>query len=134
MERTMPQLTKGGKWVFGWSVVRSDGDIQIPLEAYNEYGFQPGEIVIITRGSQRSGGFSIAKAEKISKSQVSFQTRLIGSTRFGENQNITLPSETGLTPGESLLVVRGSGLALGFVRQGPIYEEARKHPEVAVYS
>jgi hypothetical protein len=31
-------------------------------------------------------------------------------------------------------VVRGSGLALGFVQRGPIYEEASRHPEIEVFS
>jgi hypothetical protein len=53
----MPQLTKGGKWVFGWCVVGLDGEIQIPPEAYIEYGFQPDETVVITLGSRHSGGY-----------------------------------------------------------------------------
>ena len=36
----MPQLVKGGKWVFGWIVVGRLKKIRIPPEAYNEYGFQ----------------------------------------------------------------------------------------------
>jgi hypothetical protein len=31
------------------------------------------------------------------------------------------------------LAVRGSGQALGFVAQGPIYEEALRHPELACF-
>ena len=42
----MPQITKGGKWVFGWVVVGQNRQIVIPPEAYAEYGFQPGEAVI----------------------------------------------------------------------------------------
>jgi hypothetical protein len=35
-----------------------------------------------------------------------------------------------MRPGDRLLVVRGSGRALGFVAQGRIYDEAWKHPEL----
>jgi hypothetical protein len=36
----------------------------------------------------------------------------------------------GIEPGDDLLVIRGSGLALGFAVRGPIVEEARNHPEL----
>jgi len=39
----------------------------------------------------------------------------------------------GVKPGDRLLAVRGSRYGLGFVAQGPIYEEALKHPELAVF-
>ena len=39
----------------------------------------------------------------------------------------------GITKGDNLLVVRGSGLALGFIIRGPIVDEALKHPELEVY-
>ncbi len=39
----MPQLVKGGKWVFGWVVVRAGKKIAVPPEAYREYGFQAGD-------------------------------------------------------------------------------------------
>jgi hypothetical protein len=55
----MPQLNIGGKWVFGWAIVGECCEVQIPPEAYTEFGFQPGEMVIIIRGSRRSGGVGI---------------------------------------------------------------------------
>ena len=39
-----------------------------------------------------------------------------------------------MQPGDRLLAVRGSGRALGFVAQGPIYDEALKHPELEIFS
>jgi hypothetical protein len=42
----MPQLEKGGKWVFGWVVVRPGSKITVPPEAYLEYGFQAGEEIV----------------------------------------------------------------------------------------
>lgn len=35
----MPQLVKGGKYIFGWAVVQNDGRIKIPDEAFTEYDF-----------------------------------------------------------------------------------------------
>ena len=34
---SMPQMNKGGKFIFGISVIRSDGCIQIPTQAVDEY-------------------------------------------------------------------------------------------------
>jgi len=72
----MPQLVKGGKWVFGWVIVGGHREITIPPESYTEYGFQAGKPVFF---------------------------------------------------------LRGSGLALGFLTRGPIYEEAVKHSEIETF-
>lgn len=127
----MPQLVKGGKWVFGWCMVGQTNDIRIPAEAYSEYGFQPGETVILIRGSQRSGGFGLGKPAKLE--HFSVKSRFIGQTIMGADERVVLPSEAGLQPGDRLLAVRGSGLALGFVQRGPIYEEALNHPEIETF-
>jgi hypothetical protein len=39
----------------------------------------------------------------------------------------------GVAPGDRLLTVRGSCYGLGFVAQGSIYDEALRHPELAVF-
>jgi hypothetical protein len=127
----MPQLVKGGKWVFGWCIVGPAGEIRIPPEAYTEYGFQPRESVIITRGSRRSGGFGIGKREKLAISPL--KPRFTGQTTIGTDGCVGLPPEAGIQPGERLLAVRGSGLALGFLQRGPIYEEALKHPGIETF-
>jgi hypothetical protein len=131
MYTKMPQFVKGGKWVFGWCVVGPNGEIRIPPAAYIEYGFQPGERVIITRGSRRSGGFGIGRAEKLASSPI--QLRFLGEAVMGADGQVLLPAMIGVQPGELLLAARGSGLALGFVQRGPIYEEARSHPEVETF-
>jgi hypothetical protein len=127
----MPQLVKGSKWVFGWCVVGLDGEIQIPPGAYVEYGFQPGEIVLITRGSRSSGGFGIGKLEKLAITPL--QSRFTGQTTIGTGGDVTLPLEAGIQPGERLLAVRGSRLALGFVQHGPIFEAALQHLDVETF-
>lgn len=127
----MSQLAKGGKWVFGWSIVGPGREIQIPPEAYHEYGFQPGEEVFLAPGSQRSGGFGIGRQEKLTASIL--QSRFIGQFNIGAGGQVALPSAAGVHPGDRLLVVRGSGLALGFVQRGPIYAEAMGHPELEVF-
>jgi hypothetical protein len=56
----MPQLVKGGKWVFGWVIVGPRGELTIPPEAWDEYQFQVGDEVTFIPGSRRSGGFSLS--------------------------------------------------------------------------
>jgi hypothetical protein len=130
----MPQLVKGGKWVFGWTVVNSAGEVRIPPKAYAEYGFQTGETVVILPGSRRSGGCGVARREKLAGSQIPLAQRMLGEGMVGENERIAFPSVIGFQPGDRLLVVRGSGLALGLVQRGPIYEEALQHLEIEVFS
>jgi hypothetical protein len=55
----MTQLEKGGKWVFGWVVIRAGKRMVVPPEAYCEYGFRVGDEIAFTRGSRASGGFGI---------------------------------------------------------------------------
>ncbi len=130
----MPQLVKGGKWVFGWTVVNSAREVRIPPEAYAEYGFQSGEPVVFLTGSRRSGGCSVAWKEKLNGSPVPLAQHMLGEGVIGEDELVAFPSKTGILPGERLLVLRGSGLALGFVQRGSIYEEASRHPEIEVFS
>jgi hypothetical protein len=130
----MPQLVKGGKWVFGWTIVSSAGELRIPPDAYAEYGFQSGEPIVFLPGSRRSGGCGVARREKLAGSRISLAQRILGEGMVGENERVAFPSVTGFQTGERLLVVRGSGWALGFVQRGPIYEEALRHAEIEVFS
>ncbi len=126
----MPQLAKGGKWVFGWVVVGKQRNITIPPDAYREYGFQAGDEVVFLRGSKRSGGFSVGRVEKI---PPLFEKRILARGRVSKQGRVNLPPETGVQSGDRLLAGRGSGLALSLSAQGPIYEEALKHPELEVF-
>jgi hypothetical protein len=131
--KIMPQLVKGGKWVFGWVIVSSGMEIKIPPEAFTEYRFQPGEQVLFLRGSRRSGGFGIGRPKMLAQARLSLQPRFFGEGKVGENGQIMLPKESGIRPAERLLVVRGSNLALGFLQRGPIFEKSLKHTEIEIF-
>lgn len=128
----MPQLVKGGKWVFGWVIIGPSGEVLIPPAAFTEYGFQPGETILIIRGSQRSGGVGIGRPEKLENSPL--QSRYIGQAMISANGWVALPPATSVHSGERLLVVRGSRLALGFLQRGPIYKEALKHLDIETFA
>ncbi len=129
----MPQLAKGGKWVFGWVEVGSNLEIRIPPDAYSEYKFQAGEPVFFLAGSRTSGGFSILRKARLPDSKIPLERRALAAGVIGENGRVVLPSETGVLPGQRLLAARGSGLAPGFLRKGPIYQEALSHPEIEIF-
>jgi hypothetical protein len=150
----MPQLAKGGKHVFGWSRVAGDRRIRVPPEALQEYSLMEAERLLLVSGSRTSGGFGLGSLASLRGSPLgsvlvarpdlaSFavpegeplqhrgRTYCWATLRAGV---IALPAETlgryGVALGDDLLVIRGSGLALGFAVRGPILEEARKHSEL----
>jgi hypothetical protein len=132
----MPRLVKGGKWAYGWVVIGSEGEMTIPPEAWREFGFQAGDEAIFTPGSRRSGGFAISTPElmaEVTERLDGATMRVLARGRFAEGGRVMVPPEVGGKPGDRLLAVRGSRYGLGFVAQGPIYEEALKHPELEVF-
>jgi hypothetical protein len=132
--RPMPQLVKGGKWVFGWVIVGPGRELPIPPEAWEEYRFQVGDEIAFLPGSQRSGGFGISHSRLLAAVVEPLQARALARARVDEIGWVTVPGAVGVQPGDRLLAVRGSGRALGFVAHGPLYEEALKHPELACFS
>jgi hypothetical protein len=129
----MPQLVKGGKWIFGWVLIGPRGEIAIPPEAWEEYGFQTGDEVTFLPGSRRSGGFGLSTPRLLEQMGRPLQTRVLARGHIAVTRQIVLPPTIGIRPGDRLLAVRGSGKALGFVAEGPIYEEALKHPSLEVF-
>jgi hypothetical protein len=126
-------MNKGGKWVFGWSVVDSDGEVQIPPEAFVEYGFWDGEPILYLRGSRRSGGFSVGRPEKISQADTPLLNRSIGEGIIQEGGRVVVPAEFNFQPGRRLLCVRGSGYSVLFAAFGPIYEGAASRTNIASF-
>ena len=153
----MPQLVKGGKHTFGWSRVGDTGRITLPPEALKEYDLQESERIIMMPGSQTSGGFGLGSQESLKRSPLGVVMDVhpeLGDFRVpkGEvieekgkpfcwvelrNGGIEVPLKTleryGIGVGDKLLVIRGSGLAIGFAVRGPIVEEAKKHRELDLF-
>ncbi len=154
----MPQLEKGGKFTYGWSLVDRSGAFHLPAEAAEEYNLKPGTDVIILNGSRRSGGLAVALPEVLWNPPLAAILQHIPEItgcgfpqgqpcRSGERcfcrtiitgkSAVKVPLSTlagyGVNPGDRLLTVRGSYRALAFIKKGPIVEEALRHPELAVY-
>jgi len=129
----MPQLVKGGKWVYGWVVVGPERELTVPPEAWDAYGFQIGDEVAFIAGSRRSGGFGLSHARLLVGEAALLQVRALAWSRIDELGRVRAPTMVGVRPGDRLLAVRGSGRALGFVAHGPIFEEALGHPGLACF-
>ena len=148
----MPRLVKGGKCVFGWSEVDVNGRIVVPPEALTEYHFRTPSKVLLMPASKRSGGFALTTQSMLENSKISVfldeeprlarfelaegETVTVGKriycwVKLNGDGSFTVPVGTlkkyGIKPGDMLLSVRGSGLALAFIVKGPLIAEAKKH-------
>ena len=154
----MPQLVKGGKYVFGWSRIADDGCIKIPDEAVQEYKLSQGMKVFLISASRTSGGFVIAAKSKLDGSSIgrflvenpelndykieegdiiAYKNRKYGWTTI-QNMNVLKLSDKvmeayGIRPGDALLSARGSNIGISLIVKGPIVEYARKHPEIKCF-
>ena len=151
----MPQIVKGVKNVFGWSLVGKDGKIVIPPEAFEEYSLGKDKQAILIPGSKTSGGFGLSSKRILEQSimkDILDKNSLLAEYKLPEGEiikvnrkkycwisiqndgSIALPEKTlrgyGIKTGDYLLSVRGSNFAIGFVARGPIFHEAKKHPEI----
>lgn len=73
----MPQMNKGGKFIFGKSLIRTDGTLRIPPQAMEEYHIADEGKVYLFTGSKITGGFCVTrKAFCIRQNLVTFWTIL----------------------------------------------------------
>lgn len=57
----MPQMNKGGKFIFGKSLVRDDLSIHMPAQAISEYDITSEKKVYLISGSKATGGFIVSR-------------------------------------------------------------------------
>lgn len=154
----MPQLVKGGKFIYGLSKVSPEGSIAVPPQAMQEYGFRNGDDVIIMSGSRTSGGFGLTRRDIIEKSSLALiidtlphlfdysiaefeivtdKARSYCRTKIQNDGCIIVPLDTlsrfGINSGDLLAAGRGSRLSIAFIVRGSIMEECLKHPELKVF-
>ncbi|MFA5728058.1 MAG: hypothetical protein WC957_01395 [Candidatus Neomarinimicrobiota bacterium] len=159
----MPQLVKGGKYVFGWTLVNNGLKVRIPDETFEEYKLIETDKLIILSGSKSSGGFSIIAPNSIINSKLSNNIirlvgykketnsftidkleiikqgdRMISWTSLDKERyfrlSIKLISILNIKIGDKLLVGRGSGLGPAYIAKGTIFQEALKHKDLLEYN
>ena len=155
----MPQLNKGGKFVFGLSAINPDLTIHIPPQALTEYDATRDGKVIIFTGSKITGGFCVTTYSLLSNSKLShileeclslkngqlsegefiqYKGRKYAWLTIDKNGVIKLPHSTleilELQSGMELLSIRSSDIAFTMGAKGPLLEKAHNfHGEIERY-
>lgn len=143
----MPQMNKGGKFVFGKSLVREDGSIFLPPMAVREYDITCEQRVYLFTGSKSTGGFCITRKGLLLPSKlghiltenselmdyalpegkfVRYKGRCYCWKSILAEGMICLSSEglrfLGLETGMALLSIRSSNIAFTMGAKGPLFE------------
>jgi len=151
----MPQIAKGGKFIFGWSTVSLTGCVKIPEMTFNEYNLSTDRNVILISGSKKSGGFCVSNYTLMRPSImnglfleypeikdysckegecIKFKGRLYCWIKLQPEGVIKLPDYTmksfDIKPGNKLLSIRGSNIAFVLAVKGPLIEAANNYKGV----
>ena len=66
----MPQMNKGGKFIFGKSLIRDDLTIHLPTQALTEYNATAERKVYLFTGSKVTGGFCVTRKGLLEPSKL----------------------------------------------------------------
>jgi len=61
---------QGGKYIFGWSRIRVNGELIFPRMAIDEYKLKEEKYIYIVSGSKQTGGFSVMTEPLLSNSKL----------------------------------------------------------------
>ena len=155
----MPQMNKGGKYIFGKSRIREDGTLRFPDEAVREYDIAAEGKIYLFTGSKSTGGFCVSRRGLLAPSKLGhilsdlpelsdytikagtflkYKGRAYAWTEITEDGTIVL-SESMLAylhirQGMKLLSIRSSDIAFTMGAFGPLVEESLKHDDaIPVY-
>ncbi len=145
----MPQVTKGGKYIFGWSKIGDDLGIRFPQTAIDEYSMTSEGRVFLISGSKKTGGFIVSRKGLLYNSKignilrgmpslcdyntnegefVKYKGRLYcwcGITGAGKLMLKNGMMKTlGMKVGNKLLCIRGSNIAFCMGLKGELIERA----------
>ena len=145
----MPQMNKGGKFIFGKSLIREDGTIQIPPQAIEEYSITDDKKVYLFTGSKITGGFCVTRKGLLQPSKlghiltdnpnlqdyvsdygefIRYKGRSYCWIDISETGEIVLTQEMmkflRIETGMQLLSIRSSDIAFTMGAKGPLLEKA----------
>lgn len=155
----MPQMNKGGKFIFGKSLIRDDLTIHLPTQALAEYNATSEGKVYLFTGSKITGGFCVTRKGLLEPSKLKhiltdnptlqyYQTAEGEFVKYkGRSYCWTNISKRGviqfnqqmlnflnLKIGMELLSIRSSDIAFTMGAKGPLLEKAENYDgEIAVY-
>ena len=155
----MPQMNKGGKFIFGKSIIRKNGIIQIPVQAIQEYSITSEGKVYLFTGSKSTGGFCVTRKGLLEPSNlghilydnpelkdyavsqgnfIKYKGRSYAWIEISTDGIIVLNDEMlsflKLDIGLKLLSIRSSDIAFTMGAYGCLMDESMKHEnEISVY-
>lgn len=155
----MPQMNKGGKFIFGKSLIRDDLTIHLPTQALTEYNAASEGKVYLFTGSKATGGFCVTRKGLLEPSKLghiltdnpalqNYQTaegefskykgRSYCWVNISENGIIRLNQQIldflNLEIGMKLLSIRSSDIAFTMGATGPLLERADNYKgEIPLY-
>lgn len=155
----MPQMNKGGKFIFGKSVIRENLTLHLPPQALAEYNATAEGKVYLFTGSKLSGGFCVTRKGLLEPSKLGHiltDNPALENYRIAEGEFIKYKrrsycwvsiSGTGviqlnqkmidflnLEIGMELLSIRSSDIAFTMGAKGPLLEKAENYDgEITIY-
>lgn len=149
----MPQLNKGGKYVFGWSKIADDRTVYFPPMVLTEYDLLEEQEIIIFTGAKITGGFCVTNQKMLSASKlhkilddlpelknhgsilagtfIPYKGRSYSWLPLSNDGSITIPVKTleylHLCPGNKLMSIRSSNIAFTMGAKGPLVERAKAY-------
>lgn len=155
----MPQMNKGGKFIFGKSLIREDLTVHLPPQALSEYNATMEGKVYLFTGSKITGGFCVTKRGLLKPSKLGHiltDNQALQNYQTAEGEFIKYKgrsycwvsiSGTGviqlnqkmvdflnLEIGMELLSIRSSDIAFTMGAKGPLLEKAENYNgEITIY-
>jgi len=148
----MPQMNKGGKFIFGISILREDSSIQLPSKAIEEYDITSEGKVFLISGSKKTGGFIVTRKGLLHDSKignilkdspdlceykltegelVKYKGRKYCWCNIMGNGIIhftaKMINELEIKVGTKLLSIRSSDIAFTMGAKGPLIEKAKEY-------
>lgn len=148
----MPQMNKGGKFIFGKSLIRNDLTISLPTQALAEYNATSEGKVYLFTGSKVTGGFCVTRKGLLEPSKlghilidnptlqnyqtaegkfIKYKGRSYCWVNISENGVIHLNQQIfdflNLKIGMELLSIRSSDIAFTMGARGPLLERAANY-------
>lgn len=148
----MPQMNKGGKFIFGKSLIRTDGTLRIPPQAMEEYHIADEGKVYLFTGSKSTGGFCVTRKGLLHPSKlghilddtpplldysagsgefIKYKGRSYCWVEISQEGQILLTKKMmdflKVRPGMELLSIRSSDIAFTMGAKGPLLEKAENY-------
>lgn len=144
----MPQMTKGGKYIFGWSEIGENGEIVFPIMAVEEYKLKKEDYIYIVSGSKQTGGFCVLTEPLLSNSKLKnileenpnladrslregelilYKGRKYGWLTLKDNSihlSAQLMKDLEIKVGDRLLSIRSSNIAFTMGARGSLIDKA----------